>query len=367
MDPVLHGLLQQQQTPAAQQSMPMATPAPTPVANPFDVGIQAAIKSARESLQPTEAQRDRALRNSILSFGAEMGKLPRGRGFLENFANVGKAGIPAMLKYGEEEAAAEAQNNQIANQLLAYQAAQQNAQAAGQENEWKHRHEENKLGEQRRYHNLLNSFRPTSEERGAKQDLGERRLEEARLKREAVTTLGEKKLGLSSIPQRTRTFSVNLDAALKEMDYLERRLQGMDWSDTLQSYIPKTPTRAEMQTLSKMYKHTLARMEPFVAQGVLNTLPTIDPTGFPEANMKVIQAGREILGEQAKAIQKERGFLKGLIKEEGEERGNTGYTQEEEPRLIKMYNAEGAYREIWSDDDESIQEALDDGLVPGND
>lgn len=363
MDPVLLGLMHQQQPTQNQSSL---SPPMEGGYNPFNSGIQAAITSARQSLAPTKAQRERTLQNSILSFGAEMGKLPRGKGFFENFANVGKAGIPAMLKYGEEEAAAEAQNNQLANQILAYQAAQQNAQATGQENEWKHRHEENKLGEQRRYHDLLNSFRPTSEERGAKHDLGERRLEEARLKREAVTHLGEKRVGLSSIPQRTRTFSVNLDAALEEMDYLEKRLQGMDWSDTLQSYIPKTPTRAEMQTLSKMYKHTLARMEPFVAHGVLNTLPTIDPTGFPEANIKVIQAGREMLGKQANAIKKERGFLKGLIKEEGGETENAPHANQEEPRLIKMYNAEGAYREISSDDKEALQEALDDGLVPEN-
>jgi hypothetical protein len=388
MDPVLSGLLQQAQSqaqpPQMQSALPLqkgpqmvappqsaAIPPQTAPSNPFDVGIRTAIESARQSLAATREQKERAMQNSLLTFAEGIGKEPRQRGFFNNFASYGRAAIPAVKQYNQEAGTNETMNQQLANQILVHQAAQQAAQARAAEKEWAHGHAEAQLGEQKRAHNLLDNFRQlqgsSAEEREKKYDLGERRLElaerrleEAKLKREAIMDLGGKKLGLSSIPQRTRTFSVNLDAVLKEMDYLERRLEGMDWSDTLQSYIPKSPTQAEMNSLAKTYKHTLARMEPFVAQGVLNTLPTIDPHGFPAANLKVIRSGRDLLLEQSKAINKERKFLKGLIEEDEEE--NLSPKEVDEMSSTMMKNSNDEYIQVPRDNEIAIRDAELDGF-----
>jgi hypothetical protein len=85
--------------------------------DPFDKGIMRAVKSARESLQMDEKQEDKALRNSILSVGEGLPDTPRRKGFLANLARVGRAIVPGIKKYDEQEKLAEQENMAMANYL----------------------------------------------------------------------------------------------------------------------------------------------------------------------------------------------------------------------------------------------------------
>ncbi len=155
MDQTLLNYLQQLQQVDQNQSRPQGQ-SPS---NPFDIGISKAIASARESLGMTQKQQDKALRSSMLAFANNMSQQPKARGFFDNFSAVGRALAPAIAAHDQEEEAALIQNNALANQILAYQAAEQQAQAAEEQRAWQRQHAENQLEEQRRSHNLLNNFR----------------------------------------------------------------------------------------------------------------------------------------------------------------------------------------------------------------
>ena len=123
--------------------------------NPFDSGIKRAVETARESLGMTEKQQDKALRRGLLNFAANIAQTPKQKGFFANFGAASRAAIPAMNEYDAAESAYEAENNALANQILAYQGKQREALAKAEEQAWKRRLEEDKLAEVKRYHDLL--------------------------------------------------------------------------------------------------------------------------------------------------------------------------------------------------------------------
>jgi hypothetical protein len=123
--------------------------------NPFDTGISKAIESARASLGMTQKQQDKALRSSMLAFANNMSQQPQERGFFNNFASVGKALAPALTTYDQEETTALGENNELANQILKYQATEQERQALAEQRVWQRQHSEAQLGELRRYHDLM--------------------------------------------------------------------------------------------------------------------------------------------------------------------------------------------------------------------
>ena len=129
----------QEQPQMSQMQAPQMQQAPQEQApyNPFDSGIQKAISSARESLGMTEQQKDRALRSSILAFGDNIGQQPRQKGFWNNFGSAARALSPAITSYDKSEEDALAQNNTLANQILAYQAAEEKKQSQIEDTNWK--------------------------------------------------------------------------------------------------------------------------------------------------------------------------------------------------------------------------------------
>jgi hypothetical protein len=164
---------------APQMQQPMQPPAQGQQApyNPFDAGIRKAIESARESMQMTDKQQDRAMRQSMLAFGENIGQQPKERGFWNNLGSAARALGPALSAYDQEEAASEAQNNAAAQQILAYQAAEQKAAQDQEEREWHRGHAEAQLGEQRRSHNLMDAFR--RDQLGGRNEVEERKLNNA--------------------------------------------------------------------------------------------------------------------------------------------------------------------------------------------
>lgn len=127
--------------------------------NPFDRGIRYAVESARESLGMTQKQQDKAMRSSMLAFANNMAQQPKKRGFWNNVGSVGQALAPAVGAYDMEENNALAENNNMANQILSHQAAEQDRQAQEEERAWRRQYAEDQLGEQRRQHNLMDNFR----------------------------------------------------------------------------------------------------------------------------------------------------------------------------------------------------------------
>lgn len=123
--------------------------------NPFDSGIRRAVETARESLGMTEKQQDKALRRGLLNFAANIAQTPKQKGFFANFGAASRAAIPAMNEYDAAESAYEAENNALANQILAYRGKQREALAKAEEQAWRHQLEEDKLAEVKRYHDLL--------------------------------------------------------------------------------------------------------------------------------------------------------------------------------------------------------------------
>ncbi len=164
MNPSLMNYLQNNQlsnqTTGMQQQAQQGSQAPKPGQdsyNPFDSGIQKAIASARESLGMNKQQQENAFNNSLLAFGDNMAQMPREKGFWNNVGSIGRALSPALKTYDQSENAAMAENQGMANQILAYQKAEQARQDQQEERAWHRQHAENQLGEQRRYHDLMNS------------------------------------------------------------------------------------------------------------------------------------------------------------------------------------------------------------------
>lgn len=155
MNPAVLNYLQSQQVEQPSQEM---QPQGQQSYNPFDSGIRAAIESARVSLDMTEKQQDKALRRSMLSFANAYGNEPKRKGFIGNFGAVARSLSPAILAHDESEDLAFKENNNLANQILAYQAAEQQRQAQQEERNWHRQHAENQLAEQRRYHDMMDSY-----------------------------------------------------------------------------------------------------------------------------------------------------------------------------------------------------------------
>jgi hypothetical protein len=156
MNPAVLNYLQSQQQP--NQNMEQAPQQQAPY-NPFDSGINKAISSARDSLGMTDKQQEKALRRSMLTFGDNIAQQPKQKGFWNNFGSVGRALSPAIMAHDDAEDAAVTQNNALANQMLAYQAAEQKRQEDAKQQTWERQHKEALLGEQRRSHNLMDNFR----------------------------------------------------------------------------------------------------------------------------------------------------------------------------------------------------------------
>ena len=153
MNPAVLNYLQSQQTqqPGNNQG--------TQPFNPFDSGIKAAIESARMSLDMTEKQQDKALRRSMLAFGdAYRNEAPQ-KGFLANFGSAARSLAPAILAHDEVEDQSFRENNNLANQILSYNAAEQQRQANEEEKQYRRAFERERFDEQKRQHALTEQYR----------------------------------------------------------------------------------------------------------------------------------------------------------------------------------------------------------------
>jgi hypothetical protein len=120
--------------------------------DPFDKGIMRAVKSAKKSLAMDEEQEDAALRNSILAFGEEMHKMPKTRGFMSNFAQVGRALNPAIKTHDAHEAQAKEENMKMLQYAQALRAAEEAKIDNLEYQAYLREHADKVLAEQKNYH-----------------------------------------------------------------------------------------------------------------------------------------------------------------------------------------------------------------------
>lgn len=127
--------------------------------NPFDEGIAKAISSTRSNLGMSRDQEHRAMNNALLALGNGLASEPIQRGFKNNLGVIGRAMNPALSAYNTREDEAFKENEQLANQILQHQRAQEALEAAKEEKAWHRNFQERQLEETKRAHNLLDNFR----------------------------------------------------------------------------------------------------------------------------------------------------------------------------------------------------------------
>jgi len=127
--------------------------------DPFDKAIRKAVESAKKSIKMDEDQEDKALRNSLLTWSEEMHKMPRTKGLLANFAQAGRALLPALKTHDIYEDAAEEENLKMLQHAQQQRAAEEakaaQLEAAAYQREMADKqmaHQGAMLEEQKRYH-----------------------------------------------------------------------------------------------------------------------------------------------------------------------------------------------------------------------
>jgi len=126
-----------------------------PRKDPFDKGIMRAIKSAKESIGMDEDQSDRAIRNSLLSFGKAMYNEPKKRGFMANFAQVGRALAPALQTHDQYEDVAKRDNKQMLQYAQNLRASEEAKMAALEQQAYLREHADEVLTEQKAHHKMM--------------------------------------------------------------------------------------------------------------------------------------------------------------------------------------------------------------------
>lgn len=132
--------------------------------NPFDEGIAKAVSNSRSNLGMNRDQEHRAINNALLALGNGLAKEPIQRGFKNNLGVFGRAMNPALSAYNTSEDTAIAENQNIANQILQHQRAEQALVDKREENAWNRKFQERQLEEQKRHHNLLDNFKKQERE-----------------------------------------------------------------------------------------------------------------------------------------------------------------------------------------------------------
>jgi len=132
-----------------------------PKKDPFDQGIMRAVKSAKQSLDMDDDQSDRAMRESMATFAENIAPMPKVKGFMANFAQVGRALAPALKTHDEYEDQAKEKNKQMIAYAQQLRAAEEAKAAALEGNAYSREmadkqmaFQQQQLAEQREHHKL---------------------------------------------------------------------------------------------------------------------------------------------------------------------------------------------------------------------
>ena len=380
---------QQGQMQGGDQSPPMQNQGQQVPYNPFDTGISKAIASARESLGATEKQQDKALRRSMLTFADNMAQQPKQRGFFNNFGSVTRALSPAIQAHDQAEDEALTQNNAMANQILAYKNAEEAKQAHAEDQAWRKQHAESQLGEQRRYHNMMNAYQ---QEKLQKQGLGASQSgsEFTPITNKAeVTAYAKDKKALGSTMKELHELEGKYNKFRK--DYEGNIIDPMSpiagianpTKDFFGKFANNKKLRqesADRQTLnSQLNKFVVSSeralkgggvmgprlIQMFKEQGIYPNLDTDTPEIF-ESKMKMLKdeiensykASNLSLQYGVRLDPSSVGEFENSLNPQAEMIPEENNSQ----RVVKMLNTDGEEINIPADDTQSIQDALNDGF-----
>jgi flagellar biosynthesis GTPase FlhF len=291
--------------------------------NPFDEGIAKAISSSRSNLGMNRDQEHRAINNALLALGNGLAKEPIVRGFKNNLGVIGRAMNPALAAYNTSEDAAFKENEQLANQILQHQRAQEALEAAKEEKAWNHKFQERQLEETKRHHNLLDNFRRDKKEQKSLLD-NFKKNEKDQEKQEALEELK----GMLTHAENTVT---NLGSEG------ERSLLAKNFRSKFsnQEY---SPDQAKIWAIGEVLRGKLNKAFKYTNQEEFKHIPTISPDNDMATNLNVINDLRAMLGISA---------------DEGDKSSNGGDS-------VLMVDSQGQEYRIPSNE---LNEALNDGLT----
>jgi hypothetical protein len=269
MNPALQNYLQNQQQ---QQATPQPQQQQQPY-NPFDAGIQKAIASARQSLGMTADQEEAAFNKGLLAFGDRIAETPPERGFWNNLASAGRALSPGIRAYDESEAASLAENQNLANQILKYQAEEQDRQAKAEQTAWERQHATNQLAETRRAHDMLYGSMGA---RGAAEQTNQEQSAES---------------------SATSNILDNAEKILKE-DLKEQKTYKGRASDFLARFTPggyiPTKEHAKVNALGDVLRGKLFNVWGYRNRAEFEHVPSISANYPPEVNLETIKTLKEL-------------------------------------------------------------------------
>lgn len=150
--PAILNMLQNYQPQGEANAMPTSPSGNMSQSNPYDSGIQSAIASARQSLGMTRDQEGVAMRQAMAAYGNQLGQMPRQTGFMNNLISGTAALMPAVTAHDQAENAAITQNQGMADKILRYRQQEEEKRALAE-------YRNAQLMEQKRNHDLMNSYR----------------------------------------------------------------------------------------------------------------------------------------------------------------------------------------------------------------
>jgi len=249
--------------------------------NPFDEGIAKAVSSTRSNLGMSRDQEHRAINNALLALGNGLASEPIQRGFKNNLGVIGRAMNPALSAYNTSEDTAIAENQNIANQILQHQRAEQALADSREDKAWHRKFQERQLAETKRHHNLLDNFK---REKGAGKSLLDnfKKSEKDQEKQEALEELK----GMLTHAENTVT---NLGSEG------ERSLLAKNFRSKFsnQEY---SPDQAKIWAIGEVLRGKLNKAFKYTNQEEFKHIPTISPDNDMATNLNVINDLRAMLG-----------------------------------------------------------------------
>jgi flagellar biosynthesis GTPase FlhF len=252
--------------------------------NPFDEGIAKAVSSTRSNLGMSRDQEHRAINNALLALGNGLANEPVQRGFKNNLGVIGRAMNPALSAYNTSEDAALKENEQLANQILQHQRAQEALEAAKEEKAWHRKFQERQLEETKRHHNLLDNFkRDKREEKSLLNNF--KKGKEEREKQDALDEL--KGMLLHAENTVTNLGSEGERSPLGK--YFRSKFSNQEYS----------PDQAKIWAIGEVLRGKLNKAFKYTNQEEFKHIPTISPDNDMATNINVINDLRAMLGISA--------------------------------------------------------------------
>ena len=143
-----------------------------PKKDPFDQGIMRAVKSAKQSLDMDDDQSDRAMRESMATFAENIAPMPKLKGFMANFAQVGRALAPAIHTHDQYEDQAKEKNKQMIAYAQQLRAAEEAKAAALEANAYSREMADKQYGlEQKKSSTKVHKVKATKVKTGKVKDV----------------------------------------------------------------------------------------------------------------------------------------------------------------------------------------------------